>query len=384
MASIQRIKRKSGLRFKVFWRDKTGHQWTETFKSEEMARHKAITVEADKIRGKRVDRGQRTQPYGHLAEDWFRGHVSTNLTEKVRGSYRNKLDRQLLPFWSHVRVGDIDADSVSRWVEWCGKKAFAEWTTLEAFTAMSASLGWAVKVRKLDENPLRGLRGLLPKPPRGKERTVLEPAEIVRLADATKDKMYRAMVLLLGCTGMRPGEMLALRVRDLHLKKEEVPYAWISRSAVVGANGRMVMNERTKTGEDRRVDLVEPAKSALIDYLTGKGFGDDDLVFPGQRSGGIFYESYLRVIVIKAGEACKFNRVVPYGLRHSYCVNAIRATTNIEYTARQMGHRTVQTTLSIYNKHVTSASHTASVKALEAAFQPVETTQAAEDPAATR
>jgi len=365
VASVKLIERKSGRGWKVIWRDKTGHQWTETFKSEAMARDKAITVEADKIRGKRVDKGEKAQPYSDLAEAWLRAR--RNLTQKLRGNYRNRLDHQLLPFWGTTRIENVDADSVSRWVEWCEKKGFSAWTALEAFTAMSASFGWAVSVRKLDENPLRGLRQLLPKPPRGTERTVLEPGEIVRLADATGSPMYRAMVLVMGCTGMRPGEMLALRAGDVHLQ-EEIPYAWVTRSAVVGTNGGMEMNEHTKTGQDRRVDLLEPARSAIASRMQAGQFGDDELIFPAPRTGGIFYGSYLRAIVVTASEACEFKRVVPYGLRHSYCVNSIRTTGDIEYVAQQMGHKTVQTTLGIYNRHVTNASRMRSARALEGSF----------------
>src|SRR5206468_2254206 len=126
---------------------------------------------------------------------------------------------------------------------------------------------------------------------------------------------YRAMVLTLGCTGLRPGEMLALRVGDLHLD-DEIPYVWVTRSAVVGTDGRMVMNEYTKTGQDRRVDLLEPARSAVVDHLRQRPtpFEDEDLIFPAPRTGGVFYGSYLRSIVVKASEACKFKHVVPYGL----------------------------------------------------------------------
>ena len=216
MASVKRIERKSGPRWKVIWRDKTGHQQTKTFRSEEQANRKAILVEADKIQGRGVDSGLK-RPYGVLAEEWLRAR--RNLTPKVRGNYRNRLDRQLLPYWSHVRIEKIDAETVSRWVEWAEKRGFSAWTMLEAFAAMSASFGWAVSVRKLDENPLRGLRQLLPKPPRGTERTVLEPHEIVRLTDASGNSMYRAMVLVLGRTGMRPGEMLALRVQRPFISK---------------------------------------------------------------------------------------------------------------------------------------------------------------------
>ena len=157
MASVKRIERKSGPRWKVIWRDKTGHQWTQTFSSEYEAKNKAITVEADKIRGKAVDKGQRKQPYGTLAKARLRAR--RNLTPKVRGGYRGRLDRQVLPYWGKVRIENIDADSVSRWVEECEKQGLSEWTILEAFTVMSASFSWAVSVRKLDENPLRGLRG---------------------------------------------------------------------------------------------------------------------------------------------------------------------------------------------------------------------------------
>ena len=91
-------------------------------------------------------------------------------------------------------------------------------------------------------------------------------------------------------------------------------------------------------------------------------------IFPGPRTGGVFYGSYLRTIVVKASETCKFKHVVPYGLQNSYCVNGIWATGDIEYVAQQMGHKTVQTTLGIYNRHVTNAGRMRSARALEESF----------------
>lgn len=106
--------------------------------------------------------------------------------------------------------------------------------------------------------------------------------------------------------------MLALRVKDLHLD-EDIPYAWVTRSTVVGTDGHMVMNEQTKTGQDRRVDVMEPAKSALVGYLASRDLSDEDLAFPAPQTDGVFYGSYLRALVVKASEDCGFKRVVPYG-----------------------------------------------------------------------
>lgn len=127
-------------------------------------------VEADRIQGKGIDAGKK-KTHGELAEQWL--PARRNLTVKVSGNYRQRLDKQLLPCWGHVRIEKIDVDSVSRWVDWCERERVSPWTIREAFTPMSASFGWALSVRKLDENPLRGLRNLLPTP-RGKERNVLE------------------------------------------------------------------------------------------------------------------------------------------------------------------------------------------------------------------
>ena len=83
-----------------------------------------------------------------------------------------------------------------------------------------------------------------------------------------------------------------------------------------------------------------------------------------------------------ASEACKFTRVVPYGLRHSYCVNSIRTTTDIEYVAKQMGHENVTTTLGIYNRHVTNAGRMRSARALEESFGHTSTLGQSEEPRA--
>ena len=77
-------------------------------------------------------------------------------------------------------------------------------------TALRQAVGWGM----LPSNPTAGLR--TPKVPRTEKR-VLTREELERLLDAARHYKHHLVIRLLGLTGLRLGEVLALRWRDVDL-----------------------------------------------------------------------------------------------------------------------------------------------------------------------
>jgi integrase len=75
-----------------------------------------------------------------------------------------------------------------------------------------------VKARRLAANPARGVENLPHKT--GKRRVYLSAAEVVQLAG--ESGLHRVLVLVLADTGIRWGEAVALRVRDVQFLRRRL------------------------------------------------------------------------------------------------------------------------------------------------------------------
>jgi integrase len=170
------------------------------------------------------------------------------------------------------------------------------------------------------------------------------------------DEPYRTMVTLIAATGLRIGELLALRWRSLDL---ELGTLSVRESVFEGKF------QSPKTQKSRRTIPLGPQTiSWLREHRLGaKRTASDDLVF-GNRNGQPLRESKLLQNVLQpAAEASGRGRVTWHQFRHvhSSLLNDFRVPVKI---AQQLGHSSISTTLNIYT-HVVDASHRAAIEALE-------------------
>jgi integrase len=131
-----------------------------------------------------------------------------------------------------------------------------------------------VKSKRLSANPARGVENLPRKT--GKRHLYLSADDVYRLADESGE--YRALVLLLAYTGIRWGETVALRVRDVEFLRRRIS---ISENAVQLGVKHAV--GPTKGCKARLVPVPTFVLNELSVQCQGKAPGD--LVFPHQGGG---------------------------------------------------------------------------------------------------
>jgi integrase len=102
-------------------------------------------------------------------------------------------------------------------------------------------------------------------------------------------------------TGMRPGEMLALRWSDLVLDDSE-PVARVRRSLSKDDNGRLVAKS-TKTETGRAIALLPQVVETLRDHRKRQAeqrlrysglWRDEDLVFPSKTGSPMSWDNLVR------------------------------------------------------------------------------------------
>jgi len=165
------------------------------------------------------------------------------------------------------------------------------------------------------------------------------------------------MVGLIAATGLRVGELLALRWRSVDLALGTLR---VSEAVYEG------QFQLPKTQRARRTISLGPR--AVREFREHRGrvsrTEDDDLVF-GNRQGQPLRESKLLTNVLQpAARTVGLRRVTWHQFRHihSSLLNDLRVPAKI--AQEQLGDASITTTLSIYT-HVVDASHRQAIEAVE-------------------
>lgn len=175
------------------------------------------------------------------------------------------------------------------------------------------------------------------------DRGYLTHNQVAALADAVE---CRAEVIrFLPYTGLRWGEMAALRVCDFNMLRRRVN---ISRS-VTEFNG--LVWSTPKTGERRSVPFPASLADELAALMVGKG--TEDLVFTTIHGGVLRVSNYRRRIFSPAVAKCRktdkaFPVITPHDLRHTAASLAVSAGANVKAMQRMLGHANASMTLDVY------------------------------------
>lgn len=166
-----------------------------------------------------------------------------------------------------------------------------------------------------------------------------------------------SILLVLATTGMRRGEVLGLRWRDLDLEGGRLSI----RQTVTLVDHKIVIANRTKTGKGRAVDLdgttiaelrAQRVRQAQELLLLGIRADDDTLVF-GHPDGRPYNpDRFSREFDRALLRYPALTRIRLHDLRHTWATLALEAGVATKIVSERLGHSTTAITSDIYS-HVT-------------------------------
>jgi integrase len=264
------------------------------------------------------------------------GHISPKTAATRRSAWGSRVE----PAWGDVAVVDVKTSAVRAWLAKMVADGVGVPGIENAFGVLRQVLGAAVEDHRIAHNACEGLK--LPKRKHA-DRGYLSHTQVAALADAVERNPE--VVRFLSYTGLRWGEMAALRVQDFDVLRRRVS---VSRS--VTESGGLVWST-PKTWERRSVPFPAVLADELAALMVGKG--RDDLVFTDMR-GGVLRNSNWRARVFEpAVEKCRkadesFPSITPHDLRHSAASLAVSAGANVKAVQRMLGHAKASMTLDVY------------------------------------
>ena len=253
-----------GMRWQVCWRA-DGRQHRESLPTREAAEARAAELNDDIRSGRYVDPRGGNRTLDEVFPLWLADH--TGVRPATIDNYIRHYNGMVRPRFGSTRIGDIDERAVKAWVADLDSGAirtkYGEPYTKGAIKTgvrrlLGSMLRYAVRRRWIMADPTAGVR--LPRAPMQRV-DAFTPAEARAIADAAGKlrtptgrpcgrPMDRLVVLLLASTGMRPGEMAALDVRDVDLAHGTINVDKTMTKAEAG-HYRYVQGD-TKTPKGRR------------------------------------------------------------------------------------------------------------------------------------
>lgn len=233
----------------------------------------AWTPPASRVRAAELAELERRQSvFTTYARGWLAGRHDLRAT--THASYRTALERHLVPTFGDTPLTEITPSMVRSWFQSFGDQTPT--ARAHAYQVLVAVMAQAEHDELILRNPCRIKAG-------GRTSVVREPevltlAELLTLADAMPPQHY-ALTLLCGLCGLRFGEAVALRRRDVDLEAGVVS---VTRTAVRAGGTKTTNAPKTAAGM-REVAMPALVVDALRDHLgTHPVRGRDALVFPGQ------------------------------------------------------------------------------------------------------
>ena len=301
----------------------------------------------------------RLHAYLHL---WLEKRKGT-IKAKTWRTYKTTVEFSLIPFMPDIKLADIRSDHIE------GLRAKLEPAGYQkAKTVLGTALEYAVQTNLITANPCRNRS--LRQPVERREWVILSRAQTRRLLKAARSEPYEALYVVAAVLGLRQGEILGLRWRDVDLERGLLH---VRHSVGRDYDGVLrLLPPKTKRAE-RTIHLPDVVLDALrrIPFderrLTTAGPDHADLLFKTTEGeildGSTITRHRFPPVLEKAG----LGHMRFHDLRHSAITAMLEDGVSPRAVADIVGHSDVSTTLSLYAS-TTRGMHDAATAALNARY----------------
>jgi len=322
MAHIR--KTKAGT-WQARYRTPNGRERARNFRRKVDAEAFLATVETDKLRGEWTDPRLARISFGEWNDIVQAGRV--HLAASTRASDGSVIRSLILPTFGDLPLFAIERGDVRAWVADLVAGGYAPSTIRRAYTLLQLALELAVEEGRLARSPCRRIE--LPKIEQTEKR-FLSIEEVEQLAETIQPR-YRAFVLTGAYTGLRPGELAALRIDRLDLLRRQLR-----------------VEEPLKTAASRRT-VTFPAFLAdeLAAHLAAYP-GRDRLVFTAPEGGPLRLHLFRRRVWYPAVRESVGEPMRPHDLRHTHVALLIAEGEDPYVISQRLGHASIRTTYDVY------------------------------------
>ena len=291
--------------------------------------------------------------FAEYFDHWNKTHLIEQKPSTLN-SYLSVFAKHIRPEFNHMSMqaissAEINAFKAKLLTVGKGKTGLSAKTTRNILNLLNRFFADAVKDSYLRHSPMVGVDK--PVVSRKKKGRALRPEEIQTLVTNCKEPDTHLVVLTAILTGMRRGEVFALRWEDIDWKNNVINVRqslyWRYGKHVRPSEGDLFVFQTPKSDASvREIDLSPALKKELrARHLTSQKAG---LVFSTDHGLPLDPNGFAMKQFADAVTAAEVGKVRFHDLRHTFGSLKIEQGENIYYIQRQMGHSSIQVTIDVY------------------------------------
>ena len=334
------------IHYTATYRDPAGRgRSAGTFTSRREAERAGRRAESKVEDGSWLDRrAGRITFQDYVEQVWW---PSRHLEVSTKAGYRANLDKHFLPYFGAMAMADILPSTVQGWVTKAVADGLSARSVVKYHVMLHGVFKRAVRDRVIGHNPCADTE--LPKVVPAKVR-ILAPEDFDRLL-AEMPARYEALVLTAIETGLRWGELIALRPRHVDFLRrliavQETIVEVSKRHSPTGE--RMIVKPYPKDNEERTVRISPALAETLAARISTLDLGRDDLLFPSvEEAGGapMSRNTFRTRVWLPALERADLGFPVRmHDLRHAHASWLLAGGADLKTVMDRMGHSQIQTT----------------------------------------
>lgn len=299
-----------------------------------------------------MQQGAITKKSNKSVEDWMQEWIANylpNIEETTRVGYKTKIRCYIVPAIGDILITSLKTEHIQKMINDMLDRGLSPKNIRDTFNNVNAAMKKAVKIRLIPYNPCEAVE--LPK--LKKYRAEVYSTEMIHnLLDCARETDMYMPILLLVTAGLRRGELLALRWKDIDFKNNILK---VRKNMVNGENGCIIKAPKSEAGI-RDIHLGEEVMSELrnarLEYMNeaftyGGGFQNLGFIIHQKDGSPIHPDSMTR----KWARFLKTNdlpKIRLHDLRHSNATALMQAGVNPRVVQQRLGHSDVNITLNTY------------------------------------
>lgn len=280
-----------------------------------------------------TQKAQIGRSFSEIADEWWEEAEPKLAMQSIR-SYKLAMSRAVT-FFGDTPSKNITAKDIQKYLTALAKQGYSQKVVSNHRMVVNRILDYAVMEGDIELNPCASVKTPTGLPKSTREAASRSDEQIIK--DNVDLWLFPFVALM---TGMRKGEILALKWKDIDFEKN---YIYVTKSVAHDGDKPVIKTPKTEAG-NRIVPLLLPLRNELIKHI-GKPdeyiISDDGKTPLSNRRFISIFDNYRKATGITA---------TAHQLRHSFATIAFESDLDPKSVQEILGHKQLSTTMDIYTQ----------------------------------
>jgi len=286
--------------------------------------------------------------YKDYLEQWFTTKQKTIGVQTAK-VYKDYLNGRIIPGLGIFNISKLSPIQLQAFIDNLSDQGLSSATVKKIYNIIRNSLEYAVDFELISKNPAEKIK--LPKASH-KEMTVWNEDEVNRFLDLAKEDPLFIVFHLALSTGMRQGEILGLRWRDVNFEK-----GLLRIQQTLSHDGKSFLSGAKTKSSQRNVDITEKTLNLLgklkrlrskEKLRLGPAYEDNDLVACTQH-GTPLNPANVRRSLSRLINNADVPKIRFHDLRHCHASLLLSKGVHPKIISERLGHSSIKITLDTYS-----------------------------------